>query len=192
MIHFYTNRELSEILDVNLARWKRWSRAFLPPDPLGGMRSGYARQYVFKDLFKVFLGGYLLSHLKMSVLESRQILTDLSLWLEKHGFYADNGGNGQSLEKRRAPYRIHVAAFKTDAAKNQLAFAYLIQKTIDLRIDSSSSFRCVIETMEETVIPDDRQQDKGVFAHNPNLHTIHISALYEDVIERLHPPAINL
>jgi len=156
------------------------------------MRSGYARQYVFKDLFKVFLGGYLLSHLKMSVLESRQILTDLSFWLEKHGFYATNGGNGQGLAKRRAPYRIHVVALQTDAAKNQLAYAYLIQKTIDLRIDSSSSLRRVVETMEETVIPDDRQQDEGLFVHNPNLHTIHISALYKDVIERLHPRNISL
>jgi hypothetical protein len=49
MIHYYTNREISQKLEINLARWKRWSRSFLPPDPLGGMQSGYARQYAFKE-----------------------------------------------------------------------------------------------------------------------------------------------
>ena len=87
MIHYYTNRELAEKLEVNLARWKRWSRSFLPPDPLGGMQSGYARQYLFKDLFKVFLGGYLLGHLKLSVNESRKVLDDISPWLGNNGFF---------------------------------------------------------------------------------------------------------
>ena len=31
---YYTNRELSRLFDINLATWKRWSREFLPPDPL--------------------------------------------------------------------------------------------------------------------------------------------------------------
>ena len=87
MIRYYTNRELAQKLEVNLARWKRWSRSFLPPDPLGGMQSGYARQYLFKDLFKVFLGGFLLGHLKLSVAESQKVLADISPWLEANGFY---------------------------------------------------------------------------------------------------------
>lgn len=183
MIHFYTNRELSEILNINLARWKRWSRAFLPPDPLGGMRSGYARQYVFKDLFKVFLGGYLLSHLRMSVLESQRILKDLSPWLDQHGFYYGNGSNNP--ERKHTPCRIHVAALQMDGTSNGPEFAYLIQKTIDVRVDASESIHRIVETMEEAVFPDDRQND-DIFANNPNLYTIHISALYADVVGRLH------
>ncbi|WP_054691567.1 hypothetical protein [Desulfosarcina cetonica] len=87
MIYYYNSREISDILKINRARWKRWSRAFLPPDPLGGLQSGYARQFAFKDIFKVFLGGHLLSHQKLSVPESQQILKDLTPWLKKNGYY---------------------------------------------------------------------------------------------------------
>ena len=98
MIHYFTNREISIKLDINLARWKRWSRSFLPPDPLGGLQSGYARQYVFKDLFKVFLGGHLLSHLKLSIPDAQKVLADLAPWLKKAGFLELNG----SVEKLKA------------------------------------------------------------------------------------------
>ena len=66
MVTFYQNRELSQKLGVKLAKWKRWSREFLPPDPLGGLQSGYARQYNLNDAFSVYLGGYLVSELKFS------------------------------------------------------------------------------------------------------------------------------
>ena len=58
MINYYTNRELSSLLNINLAKWKRWSREFLPPDPLGGKQSGYARQYHADQAFTLFLGGH--------------------------------------------------------------------------------------------------------------------------------------
>ena len=87
MIKFYTNKELSKKLNVNLARWKRWSREFLPPDPLGGLQSGYARQYNPDEAFTVALGGYLVGDLKFSIPETKQILVDLHLWLVNHDFY---------------------------------------------------------------------------------------------------------
>ena len=77
MIRFYTNRELSRALNINIARWKRWSREFLPPDPLGGLQSGYARQYTRNDAFTVFVGGYLVKDLNFTIPEARQILSDL-------------------------------------------------------------------------------------------------------------------
>jgi hypothetical protein len=77
MIKFYTNKELSQNFNVNLARWKRWSREFLAPDPLGGLQSGYARQYNPDEAFTVVLGGHLLGELKFSVPETKQILVDL-------------------------------------------------------------------------------------------------------------------
>ncbi|MGD1974651.1 MAG: hypothetical protein PVH37_28275 [Desulfobacterales bacterium] len=87
MIKFYTNKELSQKFNVNLARWKRWSREFLAPDPLGGLQSGYARQYNPDETFTVVLGGHLLGVLKFSVPETKQILVDLHQWLLDHGFY---------------------------------------------------------------------------------------------------------
>ena len=87
MIKFYTNKELSQKFNVNLARWKRWSREFLAPDPLGGLQSGYARQYNPDEAFTVVLGGHLLGDLKFSVPETKQILIDLHQWLVDHDFY---------------------------------------------------------------------------------------------------------
>ena len=87
MIKFYTNKQLSEKFNVNLARWKRWSREFLPPDPLGGLQSGYARQYNPDEAFTVVLGGHLVGDLKFSVPEAKQILVDLHQWLVDHDFY---------------------------------------------------------------------------------------------------------
>ena len=89
MLRFYTNRELSEKLEINLAKWKRWSREFFPPDPLGGLQSGYARQYSFNDAFKLALGGHLVADLRFTIPEARQILLDLDAWLTNRGYYFD-------------------------------------------------------------------------------------------------------
>lgn len=62
-------------------------REFLPPDPLGGLQSGYARQFNLKDAFRVYLGGYLVSSLKLSIAEAGQVLKDLQSWLKKNGFF---------------------------------------------------------------------------------------------------------
>jgi hypothetical protein len=93
MIKFFTNRELSDRLDIKLAKWKRWSREFLPPDPLGGMQSGYARQYNPNQAFTVFFGGHLVADLKFSIPEARQIIQDLNNWLSEKGFFFDLRGH---------------------------------------------------------------------------------------------------
>jgi hypothetical protein len=92
MIKFFTNRELSDKLGINLAKWKRWSREFLPPDPLGGMQSGYARQFNPDQAFTVFLGGHLVADLKFSIPEANQIIQDLNKWLSQKGFFFDPRG----------------------------------------------------------------------------------------------------
>jgi len=93
MIKFHTNKELSQIFNINLAKWKRWSREFLPPDPLGGLQSGYARQYNLDEAFTVFFGGHLVGNLKFTIPEARKILRDLRQWLVDHEFYFDFSGN---------------------------------------------------------------------------------------------------
>jgi hypothetical protein len=84
MLKFYSNRELSERLNIPLSRWKRWSREFLPPDPLGGLQSGYARQYNIRDAFRVYLAGYLVSGVGLSIPEARKVLEDMNGWLRQH------------------------------------------------------------------------------------------------------------
>ena len=95
MLKYYLSRDLSERLHIPLSRWKRWSREFLPPDPLGGLQSGYARQYSVRDAFAVYWAGFLVSHLGFSIPEARRILNDLDGWLKRNvvsGFEAAADG----------------------------------------------------------------------------------------------------
>jgi hypothetical protein len=89
MIKFYTNQELSRAFDINLARWKRWSREFLPSDPLGGLQSGYARQFNVDQAFTVYLGGFLVGDLRFTIPEARAILFDLNDWLVEQRFFSN-------------------------------------------------------------------------------------------------------
>ncbi|MGB5618815.1 MAG: hypothetical protein WBM78_18385 [Desulfobacterales bacterium] len=90
MLRFFSNRELSAGLSIPLARWKRWSREFLPPDPLGGLQSGVARQFSVDEALIVFLGGHLVAELKTSVPDARQILKDLTSCLRDIGLFANS------------------------------------------------------------------------------------------------------
>ncbi len=83
---YATSRELAKAFGIKVSRWKRWSREFLPPDPLGGYQSGYCRQYNFRDIFLVALAGHLVSDFKLAIAEARQILADIQPWLQDTGF----------------------------------------------------------------------------------------------------------
>jgi hypothetical protein len=187
MIHYYTNREISEKLAINLARWKRWSRSFLPPDPLGGMQSGYARQYAFKDLFKVYLGGHLVAHLKLSVPDSLQVLTDLSPWMKKNGFFDLSGANGKATDVggQTNGFRIYFRSLKVAGVNNGSGFCYLIRKTVDMRSLESVTGPCTMETYEETIIPF-IAADGSVFLLAPDVHLLNLSALFAVLVTRLH------
>jgi len=108
---FYNNRELSDKFGVNLARWKRWSREFLPPDPLAGQQAGYARQYYVDHAFTVFIGGRLVADLGFSIPEARQILNELQGWMKAQGFHFDPRGNRKprkGIDSRIKSYTVHI------------------------------------------------------------------------------------
>lgn len=186
MIHYYTNREIAGRLGINLARWKRWSRSFLPPDPLGGMQSGYTRQYLFKDLFKVFLGGHLLSHLKLTVPESQQVLADLTPWLKKNGFFHWNGSGGAESEKAAQTwgYRIYFSEWSPVGARDGSGFRYLIRKTVGIESGSSKLRHRTVETFDEALIPADLP-DARLFFQDPCLRMINLGALFGALVQTL-------
>ena len=130
MLKFYLNRDLSARLGIPLSRWKRWSREFLPPDPLGGHQSGYARQYSTKDAFLVYLAGFLVSTLGFSIPAARQILHDLTPWLSKNiienGTWAANQ-NGDAAVGPRCIDLIIIPARR----KVTPAFTYRIRSRIE-------------------------------------------------------------
>lgn len=188
MVHYFTNREIAEKLDINLARWKRWSRSFLPPDPLGGLQSGYARQYVFKDLFKVVLGGHLLSHLKLSIPDAQTVLADLSPWLKKAGFLELNGSVEKLKQKvgSEQSYQIYLRHLTMKKNKHPAGFGYLIRKTIQTRKGPGAHGPTIVQTIEETIL-NCKIPDGTTFLQSPDVHLLSLSALFHDLVERLVP-----
>jgi hypothetical protein len=132
MIKFYKNQELSLKLNIKLSRWKRWSREFLPPDPLGGLQSGYARQYNPDQAFTVFLGGYLVGDLKFTIPEARRILNDLHDWLLEHKFYFDYSGSAPSTKENSLAIQYYqIAICRTaNADSGDTGFFYFIKTVI--------------------------------------------------------------
>ncbi|MDL2269830.1 hypothetical protein LJC71_08130 [Desulfosarcina sp. OttesenSCG-928-A07] len=180
MIHYYTNREISEKLGINPARWKRWSRAFLPPDPLGGMQSGYARQYLYGDLFTVFLGGHLLSHHKLTVPESVRMISDLASWMKKAGFLdlKKNAGVKDGI-------CLRVLFYRENGAKTGSPFRYLIQEIRRPVVEShGSSVHSPAAVISETVlgkIPENPVR----FYENPETFLLNLSALSDFLVTGL-------
>lgn len=156
MIKFYTNRELSQKLNINLAKWKRWSREFLPPDPLGGMQSGYARQYKLDDAFKVNLGGHLVAGLKYTIPETKKIIQDLQSWLVDKGFYFDFEDKANPLkdaEKFVKIYRVFIMR-KKDLKQNDTSFFYKIRGIISDESTDYNGFQIREERyIESPILP---------------------------------------
>jgi hypothetical protein len=135
VIRFFKNRELSQKLGINLARWKRWSREFLPPDPLGGLQSGVARHYSIDDALTVYLGGHLVADLKFSIPEARCVLEDLRSWFGAAGVYL----NGQPPEKMDDEIPLPVIRYiffisrKMEKPDNTSGFRYSMRAIVSRR-----------------------------------------------------------
>ena len=125
MIKFYVNRELSQKLGIGLSKWKRWSREFLPPDPLGGLQSGYARQYTLDQAFMVFLGGHLVADLHFSIPESKQIIEALSPWIKKN----KTGLSGKANDRTFEDIRVYIFRQLSQGLEG-MAFAYLERRQL--------------------------------------------------------------
>jgi len=149
MIKLYTNRELADIFKINLAKWKRWSREFLLPDPLAGMQSGFARQYYIHDVFTIYLGGHLVAELKFSIAEAKQILQDLDGWLDEKGHHFNPKG---ILRPREGVARLvrSYSIFIREADGNGLS--YRIRGTISSKPVVHEGFQVQEERYVETWI----------------------------------------
>lgn len=151
MLKYYLNKDLSQKLSVPLAKWKRWSREFLPPDPLGGYRSGYARQYSLREAFRVYLGGHLVSDLRFTIPEARTILDNLDSWIGRHiiprgGFPA----SGDADRKGPPPYEIHIWTVGPDGDGGR--FRYVVREMESVKSTVENGDRRVEERYQMTVI----------------------------------------
>ncbi len=196
MIKFFTNRQLSKKLDINLARWKRWSREFIPPDPLGGMQSGYARQYNPDEAFDVYLGGHLVSDLKFTIPEAKQILADMQGWLADKGFYFNVKGGTVSQDGVEALIKKYIVFIsKEQFTDKTFQFWYTARGIISNKPVGYQNFEIMEELYTETEIG--LQPDKsGVYDTNA-VKTLHITGVLNNFVTRMDLdrscyPALNL
>ena len=165
MIKFFSNRELARNLDINLAKWKRWSREFLPPDPLGGMQSGYARQYSPDEAFTVHLGGHLVADLKFTIPEAKQVHKELHGWLESNGFYFDVKGEAATDSDERIPVKRYLVFICREPriGNRNIDFFYIVRGIISNEPVPYKGFEVMKEIYEETII---RPRKEYISDHN--------------------------
>jgi hypothetical protein len=159
---YFSSRHISHALGIKLARWKRWVREFLPPDPLSGRQSGYARQFNIKDVFQVYLAGYLVGTMSYGVPQARQIISDLEPSLKARGY--------QTLHAEDAPYRQPVFWVMICRAPDN-GFAYIESPLNPAESDQSRALEQL-----SNVLSDDRFIDARILS---------ISALYRRLIGKI-------
>ena len=153
MIRFYLNRELSTMFGFKLSRWKRWSREFLPPDPLGGLQSGFARQYSLPEAFQVYLGGHLVADLKLSIPETKIILGDLQKWVTTQYFSYRPPEKPSPVQKSVKEYRIYIF-MNLEPTKDAQKHSYMIRRVIDQEQSRGKGARIVTERYIENWLKD--------------------------------------
>ena len=133
MLRYYSSRELSHRLQSPLNRWKRWSREFLPPDPLGGLQSGYARQFSTREAFIVYLGGFLVAGLGFAIPQARQIIEDLNDWLKKivfDGYLMGRRAEDADMPAEWTRYEVHIFGMVGPSSRMSGKLTYRIREVL--------------------------------------------------------------
>ena len=133
MIQYFNSRDLSGKLDINLARWKRWTREFLPPDPLGGKQSGYARQFSLQEAFSVYLAGHLVAALGLSIPDTKKVLQRVAQWMGDKPMFLNSpirDSNGSSIQNPQVHLILYGGLNRPTSCR--------IQETDDLKIPMDS------------------------------------------------------
>jgi len=171
---YYQSKYLSQKLEINLAKWKRWSRAFLPADALGGLQSGVARQFNLKEAFKVYLGGFLVGELKFTIPEAIKIMSDLSSWLKARGFYHLQPQISRSASDARSAHHIYICCLSHNR------FAYTI-RTIIANTSSDTDRRQ--ETYTQTLLH--TLSDPILSEAVDNAQMVAVTTLYLNFLDRI-------
>jgi len=183
VLRFFSNRELSAGLSIPLARWKRWSREFLPPDPLGGLQSGVARQFSVDEAMIVFLGGHLVAELKTSVPDARQILKDLTSCLWDIGLFANSRIHERLSAGLTSPIGSYSILIYRDRSEPGLAarFAYTLRGDISRAPQDHGGRAIYLERYIEERIP-----LSAPSLPNPlSSRTLHITAIADFFVKAL-------
>lgn len=83
----FTAKQLSDALEIAIAKWKRWAREFIGIDPVAGRFGGVSREFSEEQAFHVYLAGVLVSELFFSIPDAKAILSILNPWLKERGIW---------------------------------------------------------------------------------------------------------
>ena len=186
MIRYFTNRQLAAGLGINLARWKRWSREFLPPDPLGGLQSGVARDYSIDDALTVYLGGCLVGGLNFTIPQARQILRDLEPWLMGAGVYISGTLQKQYRSDIQHQVSEYLLFIRSDMAPSEghSVFHYLLKGILSQPSNQDVRTKTKVERYIEIDLPDVRSDLSG--KDNIYLKILNITAALRSFCTRMN------
>ena len=173
---YYNSRYLSSKLQINLARWKRWAREFLPPDPLGGIQSGVTRQFNAKEAFKVYLAGHLVGALKLTIPDAAKILNDLKPWLKSQGFFQIHARSTLNGARDMPQHYLFIYP------GNEQQFSYCIRTVIQTEIVENDILVKRTTFSETHIRPSKSNGDEG---HPVYGHVIAVTRLYTDFLNKI-------
>lgn len=103
-----TNNLFSNLTGASLPKIKRFARDFLGPDPAATRQSGRAREYSEEDGFIIYLGEHLVSVLKYTTPEAKQIIGDLKPWLVSRGLFPNSSPATDQIDFMIDDYDIEI------------------------------------------------------------------------------------
>lgn len=132
---------ISEVTNSTLPQIKRWSVAFLDPDPSSGQHSGKIREYNFYQASIIFIGGILVSRFKYSIKDSAMILEDIVRLLKEKGwplneiikFSRNTGGDKVISQKNKKFFWKEITI---NILRAHGGFYYRIQEVISSKKDA--------------------------------------------------------
>lgn len=175
----FTYRELSEKLDINLAKLKRWGREFLPPDGTAGQQQGVARVLTIDEAFVLFLARKLLSALKYSIPETKEIMELLLPWLRTKKLMpsllseCDTANIHWMLDIR---YLVNLNEFSC-TAKTLTKKVYSEEKKESFQNSLVLRRRLEEHSIVEIIIPDKHKQEFDKFYYDYTEKTISVFLL---------------
>jgi hypothetical protein len=143
----FTAKQASSAFRAKVATWKRWSREFLPADRRAGMRSGQTRFFSPDQAFEVYLGSHLVSFLRYSIPEAREILGGLRTWLRKNTAYPETPeANPEAVRRMR---QLQVIIHQKDDG----TFRYESRRTLRVKPSVERGANLVEEVYEQEWLP---------------------------------------
>ena len=131
---------------MKLATLKRWTREFLPPDRKAGMRCGQTRLFSPDQAFEVYLGAHLVSFLRYSIPEAREIMGGLRTWLRKNSICPETDAGPEAMRRMK---QLQVIIHQKDDG----TFRYESKNTLSVKPTMERGTNLVEEVYEQEWLP---------------------------------------